>query len=68
MAALFAGGDGQVQFEELGEQVLLRVEAAGRQDGGVEGGVGVLQRVPARQLQRPVNGLQCAGSIRSAIL
>jgi hypothetical protein len=40
------GGDGEVQLQELGEQVLLGGEAVGREDGGVEGGVGVRGFLP----------------------
>ena len=40
-------GDLLVQGEELGEEVGLGGKAVGREDGGIEGGVGVLERVGA---------------------
>ena len=45
------GGDLLVQGEELGEQILLGAEAVGGEDGGVERGVGVLQRIRAGQFE-----------------
>ena len=44
-------GDGQVQFENLGQQVFFGGETVGGEDGGVQGGVGVFQRVRAGQLE-----------------
>jgi hypothetical protein len=48
------GGDGEVKGEDLGQQVVLGIEAVGVEDGGIEGSVGVPERVLARQLQRAV--------------
>ena len=51
-------GDGQVQFEKLGQQVLFGGEAVVREDGGIQGGVGVLERVRAGQFEGTVEGAQ----------
>src|ERR1035441_4204412 len=40
LAGLDAGGDFEIQGEELGEQVLFRGKAVGGEGGGVEGGGG----------------------------
>ena len=53
-------GDGQVQVEKLGQQVLLGGEAVGGEDGGVQGGVGVFERVRAGQFEGAVEGAQAA--------
>jgi hypothetical protein len=47
----FAEGDGEVELEELGEEVVVRAEAVGVEDGGVEGGVGVLEGGLAGELE-----------------
>ena len=41
------GGDFQIQGEELSKQILLGAETAGGEDGGVQDGVGVFERVGA---------------------
>ena len=46
------GGDCLVQREELGEQIAFGIESVGGEDGGVERGVGVAQRIRAGQFQR----------------
>ncbi len=56
LAGFFAAGDFEVQGEELGEEVLFRVEGVGVEDGGVEGGVGVLER-----------GSQAAGNLDEGV-
>ena len=53
-------GDGQVQCEKLGQQVLLGGEAVGGEDGGVQGGVGVFERIRAGQFEGAVEGAQAA--------
>jgi hypothetical protein len=58
---LFHRGHGQVQFEQLREQVFLGVEAVGGEDGGVEGGVGVFQRMRAGEFERSIDGAEPAG-------
>jgi hypothetical protein len=52
--------DGQVQFEKLGQQVLFGGEAIGGEDGGIQGGVGVLERVCAGQFEGAVEEAQAA--------
>jgi hypothetical protein len=54
LAGLFSLGDGAVQVEQLGKQVFLRVKPIRRENGGVEGGVGVLERVLAGRFQGAV--------------
>jgi hypothetical protein len=44
-------GNGQFQFEKLGQQILLGGETVGGEDGGVQGGVGVFERVRAGQFE-----------------
>lgn len=63
MAGFLRGGDGEVQLQQLGEQVLLGGEAVGGENGGVEGGVGVLEGVLAGQFQRPVDGPEAAADL-----
>lgn len=60
-ALFFAGGAGELQLQQLGEQVALGVKAVRREHGRIERGVGVLQRVLARQFQRPIHRPQPAG-------
>ena len=47
-------GDFAVEREQLFEQVFLGAETVGGEDGGVERGVGVAQRVPAGQVEAAV--------------
>jgi len=56
----FAGGHGEVEFEELGEEVFLGVEAVGGEDGGVEGGVGVFEWGFAGEFEGAVEGAEAA--------
>jgi len=51
-------GDVLVEGEELGEQIFLRVEPSGGEDGGVERGVGVLQRIRAGQFEGAIERAQ----------
>ena len=53
-------GDGQIQFEKLGQQIFFGGETVGGEDGSVQGGVGVFQRVRAGQLESAVEGAQAA--------
>jgi len=63
--ALFdAGGHGEVEFEELREEVLLGGEAVGGEDGGIECGVGVFERVVAGEFERAIHGPQAAFDFR----
>jgi hypothetical protein len=45
---LLAAGNVQVEREQLGQQVFLRRKPVGGQDSGVQGRLGVLQRMVAR--------------------
>lgn len=56
LAGVDPAGDFEVQFEQLGEQVFLRAKTERGQHGGVELGVGVLQRIRAGQFQRAIEG------------
>ncbi len=46
-----AGGDLLVEGEELGEEVGLGVEAVGGEHGGIQRGVGVLERIGAGEFE-----------------
>ena len=54
------GGDGEVQGKELGEQILFGAEAVGGEAGGVQRGVGVLERIRAGQFERAIEGANAA--------
>jgi len=54
------GGDGEVEVEELFQEVGGGVEAVGGEDGGVEGGVGVVQGVLAGEFEGAVEGAETA--------
>ena len=64
------GGDGSacfdrrsdraVEVEELREQILFCAEAIGGQHRGVERGVGIFERVLAREFERAVDGAEAA--------
>ena len=60
-------GDFAVEGEQLFEQIGFGAEAVGGEDGGVERGVGVAQRVPAGQVEAAVEGAQAAGEIGQRI-
>ena len=60
-------GDGQVQFQKLGQQVLFGGEAVGGEDDGVQGGVGVFEGVRARQFEGAVEGAQAAFELRQRL-
>ena len=47
-------------FEKLGQQVVFGREAVGGEGGGVQGGVGVFERVRAGQFKGAVEGAQTA--------
>ena len=59
-ALVDAGSDGEVQVEELLEEVLLGGEAVGGQHGGVEFGVGVFERIVAGEFECAT--ILCAGN------
>jgi hypothetical protein len=56
-------GDLGVQIKQLFKQVSLGVEAIGGEDGFVEGGMGIAQRVFAGQVERAVEGAQAASQV-----
>jgi hypothetical protein len=66
------GGDGvvavdalrhfEVEVKELLEEVAFGGETVGGEDGGVEGGVGVFQRVVAGEFERAIDGAEVAKS------
>jgi hypothetical protein len=62
-----AGGDVKVQRQELGQEVSLGVEAVGREDGSIQGRMGVLERVLARQLEGAVKSPQAAPDPRQRL-
>ena len=62
-----AGGDFLVEGEELGEEVGLRREGEGGEDGGIEGGVGVFERVCAGEFEGAVDGAQTAFHFRQCL-
>ena len=51
-------GDGDVEVEQLGQEVGVGVEVVGGEGGGVDGGVGGLQFVAAGQFEGAVEGSQ----------
>lgn len=51
VACVDSGRDFEVEGEELGEKVHLGAEAVGVEDGGIECGVGVFQRVFAGEFE-----------------
>lgn len=55
-----ARGNGKVQVQKLGQQVLLGGEAVGGEDGGVQGGVGVFKRVRAGRFEGAVEATEAA--------
>src|SRR6266567_5079756 len=55
-----SGGDVEVEFEELGEEVFFGGEAVGGQYGGVERGVGILERILAGEFERAIDGPEAA--------
>jgi hypothetical protein len=63
LAAVDAGGDFQIQGQQLRQQVRAGVEAVGVEDSGVESGMGVLERVLAGQFQSAVEGAEPAGDL-----
>lgn len=54
LAGVDRPSDGEVEVEELLEEVFLRAEATGIEDGGVERGVGVLEGVCAVEFEYAV--------------
>ena len=58
-----AGGDFLVEGEELGEEVGFGGEAVGGEDGGIERGVGVFERVRAGEFEGAVEGAQAAAHV-----
>ena len=60
-AFLNPGGDFLIQGEELGEQVFLGGEAVGGEDGGVQGGVGVFERIGAGEFKGAIEGAETSG-------
>jgi hypothetical protein len=60
-------GDLLVQGEELGEQIFLWVEAVGREDGGVERGVCVIERICAGLFERAIERTQAAFPLRQGL-
>ena len=56
-----------VEGEELGEQILFGTEAVGGEDGGVERGVGVLQRIRAGQFEGAIERAQSALQFRQRL-
>ena len=56
-------GDLGVQIKQLFKQVSLGVEAIGGEDGFIEGGMGIAQRVFAGQVERAVEGAQAASQV-----
>ena len=65
-ASLFSAGHFQVEREQLGQQVFLRRETVGGQNGGIEGRMSVLQRILARQFEGSVNRSQPPFTLESA--
>ena len=55
----------QVQFEKLGQQVLLGGKAVGGEDGGIQAGVGDFERVRAGQFKGAMEGAQAAFQSKS---
>ncbi len=60
LAFFEAGGDGEVQIQQLLEEVGLGVEAVSDEDGGGEGGVGVFEGVLAGEFEGAVEGTETA--------
>ena len=56
-----------VECQELGEQILFRVEAVGGEDGGVKRGVGVFERICAGQFEGPIERAQAALHFRQCL-
>ena len=67
MALIDLPRDGEVEVEELLEEVFAGAEAVGVEDSGVEGGVGVLERVAAGEFERAVEGAKAALHLRQGL-
>ena len=63
MAGVELCGNGEVDLQELGQEVGVGVEEVGGQGGGVEGGVGGLEFVAAGQFEGAVEGPQPAAGV-----
>lgn len=59
-----AGGDLLVEVEELGEEVRLGGEAVGGEHGGIQRGVGVLERIGAGEFEGAIERAQPALEFR----
>jgi len=59
LAAGDGGGDGEIEFEELGEAIFFGGDVVGVEHGGVEGGVGVFEGVPAVEFEATIDCSEC---------
>ncbi len=60
VATFDAGGDFKVQVKQLLKEIFLGGKAIGGQDGGVERGVSVFERVLAGEFERAIDGAEAA--------
>ena len=68
VAGLDPGGHVEIQLQELRQEILPGRKAVSVQHGGVQRGMGVLQRVCAGQFERAIEGPECEGGVARSFI